>query len=195
MGPNVSSWKELHGSVHTREHGGLEEIRPQVRTWAASADDFGASFDGVRDHVAHALHVLRTNQRPNVGIFVATRPEAKLLRFRHAAAHKLFGDGFLDEQSFHRKTDLPAICVAAPHRGARGHIQIRVAQNQHGVFAAQLQHGGNQIARARFGHVFAGIHAAGEKYFVGASLNQRLADFAAALQHGDQVGGKARVAE
>src|SRR5260370_426656 len=89
----------------------------------------------------------------------------------------------LDEEALDGETNLTAICVAAPNRGARGDVEVRIGEDNHGVFAAKLEHRGNQALGAGFRDAAAGRDTSGEQDFVGISIDQSLPDFAAALHH------------
>ena len=74
--------------------------------------------------------------------------------------------GSFHEKALDRKANLAAIRVTAPDRAARRGVEIGVGEDEHGVFAAEFEHGGNELARAGFGDTAAGGDAAGEDQLV-----------------------------
>src|SRR5258708_17268236 len=128
--------------------------------------------------------MLRPNHGADVGVGVIARAEAKLFRFRDAARSKLIAYRLLDEEALDGKTNLPAIRVAAPNRGACGDVEVRIGEDEHGVFATKLQHRRNQPLGAGFGDAAACCHTSREQDFVWIGIDQRLAHFPTALHDG-----------
>ncbi len=129
--------------------------------------------------------MLRANHGANVGGGVAAGAEAQLFCFRHATRGKFVADGLLDEEPLDGEANLAAICVAAPDSGAGGDVEVGIRENEHGVFAAEFENGGNQALGAGFGNATTSRDASGEQDFVRVGIDQRLADFPAALHDGD----------
>ena len=166
---------------------GSKKFGPRSGRGVAAAENFRAARDGVFDQGAHALDVLRTNQRADVGGGIAARTEAQLFGFFDAEGGEFFADGLLDEDSFDGEADLAAIGVAAPDGAAGGDVEIGVGENDHGVFAAEFEDGGNQVLGAGFGDTASGLDAAGEQNFVGSRVDERLTDSASALNDRYQI--------
>src|ERR1700731_2096474 len=116
----------------------------------AAAKNAGAATYSVFDKVNHALDMLGTNHRANIGAGFFAGTEAQLFRFCYTACGKLIADGLLDEEAFHGKADLAAICVAAPDGGAGGNVEIRIRQDEHSVLATKFQHGWDEAFGAGF---------------------------------------------
>ena len=139
--------------------------------------------------------MFRPNQRANVGRGIAARTEPELFRFFNTEGDKPFHRQLFDKQSLDRKANLSAVRVAAPDSGARGHFQIRICQNDHGIFAAKFEYGGDQPFRAGLSNAPPSSHAACEYDFVRRGIDQRLPDLSSALDDSDKVFGKAGVDE
>src|SRR5262249_33653562 len=140
--------KELHRRVDAGDNRRLEEVGAEIRTCAAAAENASAALRGVVEQIAHALNVLRANQRPHVGCRIPTGAKPQALGFFHTKVGETIGDSLFNENPLDRKTYLSAIGVAAPNGGARSNVKIGVGKNQHGVFAAEFEHARNQVASA-----------------------------------------------
>src|SRR5260370_31710765 len=110
--------------------------------------------------------MLRPDERTDVGRRIASGPEAELFCFFHAEGHKSFRDGLLDEEPLDREANLAAIRVATPDGRTGGHLQVRIRENDHGVFSAKFEHGRNQFLCASLGNPAAGGYASCEYHFV-----------------------------
>ena len=106
--------------------------------------------------------MLRADERADVGGRIGAGTGAQLFRFVHAEADEFFGGGFFDEKPLDGEADLAAIGVRPPYGGAGSGFEIGAGEDDHGVFAAKFEHGGNQVARASFSDTAAGSDAAGE---------------------------------
>src|SRR5262249_3360692 len=118
--------EKLHGIVDAGDDSGLEEAGAEVGTSAASTEDFRAAMSGVFKQIAHALDVLRTDERTDVGGRITAGTQARPLRFLDAELREAIGDGLLDEEALDGKTNLAAIGVAAPNGRARSDFEIGV---------------------------------------------------------------------
>src|SRR5258706_5017305 len=106
--------------------------------------------------------MLRPDERADVGRRIAARTDAQFLRFLHAEGHKSYRDGLLDEEPLDREANLAAIRVAAPDGRAGGHLQVRIRENDHGIFTAKFEHGRNQFLCASLGNPAAAGYASCE---------------------------------
>src|ERR1700731_2473503 len=106
--------------------------------------------------------MVRANHRADVGFGVVPGSKPKLFRFSHAARGKLVAYRLLDKEAFDGQTNLAAIRVAAPNRGACSDVEVGVGEDDHGVFATKLQHRRNQPLRAGFRDASAGRETSGE---------------------------------
>ena len=186
---------QLHRVIHARHDRGLQETRPQVGTAIAARKNFRAPCHRILQLLLHFFELPKADHGPDFRVLVRGRAEPQLFRFLGAHLSKPFGDGLLDVDSFHRNARLPAIHEAAPHSRARSDFEIGIGQDEHGILAAKLEHGRNQLPGASFRDALPGRHAAREENFVGAAINQRCADFPSALQHLHEPGRELRAAE
>ncbi len=135
--------KKFHRGIYAGNDGRLEEIRAKVRARFSAAQDASAPRHRIGNQIAHALHMLRTNQRTNIGCRIASRTEPQFFRFFDAQRKKLFLDGLFHKKPLDGKANLPAIRVAAPNGGARGNFEVRIGKNNHRVLAAKFEHARN----------------------------------------------------
>jgi len=150
-----------------------------------AAENAGATADGVFDEIDHALDMMRTNHRADIGVGVVAGAKAQFFCLRDAASGELIANRLLDEKTLDRKANLAAVRVAAPDGGACGYIKIGIGQDQHSVFAAEFEHSRNQPLGASFSDAASRGNASGEQDFVRISLNERLAHFPSPLHDGD----------
>ena len=92
-------------------------------------------------------------------------PRRNFFVFSTQSCVKRSCDWLFDINALDGKAGLAAIRETAPDGGARGDVEIGIGENDHGVFAAELEHGRNQFRCARFSNVRPGGDAAGEEYF------------------------------
>src|SRR5258708_33368427 len=90
--------KQHHRGIDAGDYCGLEKIGTKIGARMATAQHFRAARDSIVDQVAHALHVLRANERANVCGRIASRAEAELPGFLHAKSSERIGDGLLHEE-------------------------------------------------------------------------------------------------
>jgi len=138
---------------------------------------------------------LRPDERADIGGGIASGAEAEFLSFFHAAIDKCFADGLFDEEAFDGKADLAAIGEAAPDGAVCGDFEVGVGQDEHGVFAAEFENGGDEFFCAGFGDAAPGRDAAREHDFVGSGVDQGLTDFACALDYFHEIVGKTCIDE
>ncbi len=92
-----------------------------------------------------AIYRLRlTDHRPDLVFGIAAGAKLQLLCFCDAELGEFFGDGALHIDALDGEAGLSAIGEAAPDCGARSGAEVGVGQHDHGVFAAEFEHGGNQ---------------------------------------------------
>ncbi len=118
--------KQFHAAIYARDDRGLEKVRAQLRSRIAAAQYVRASRNGIADQLTHALHMLRPDERADVGRRVTSRPETQPFRFFNAERDKFLRRSLLDKQPLHGKADLSTIRVAAPDSRAEGHFQVRI---------------------------------------------------------------------
>src|ERR1700719_1921047 len=151
----------------------------------AAAENVGATADGVFDEVEHALDMLRTDHRTDVSGGVVSGADAQLFGFWHAARGEFIAHGLLDKEPLDGEADLAAICVTAPDGGAGCDVEVGIGKDEHGVFAAEFEHGWDETLGACFTDAAAGCYATCEKDFFWIAFDQRLAHFPAPLHDGD----------
>src|SRR6266567_4608346 len=94
--------KQPHRRIDSRDDCRLEKIGTKIGTRMATAQHFRAARDSIVDQVAHALQVLRPNERADIGGRITSRTEAELPGFLHAKSSERIGDGLLHEEPFDR---------------------------------------------------------------------------------------------
>jgi len=122
-------------------------------------------------------------------------PTRSFFVFFDAERGKFFGDGLLDKNAFDREADLAAVGEAAPNRAAGGDFETGIGEDDHRVFAAEFEDGGDEESRAGFGDAAAGFDTASEADFVGSGVDQSAADFRATLNHRDDIFRESGVSE
>src|SRR6267378_3686827 len=127
--------------------------------------------------------MLRTNERADIRRWVASRPKAKFFSSCDAQGRESFADRFFHKEPLDRQTDLAAIRVAAPHRGAGCDIEVGIGKNDHGVLTAQFENRWNQLLRTRLCNTPPSCHASREEDLVRSGLDQRLTYFPATLNN------------
>src|SRR6266403_4300114 len=107
-----------------------------------------------------------TNQRTHVRRRIAARTKPESFRFFNTKSDESLGCGLLDKQPLYGEADLSTVRIAPPYGSAGGHLQVRIRQNDHGIFAAKFEHGGDQPFCASLGNASTRGHAAREHDFV-----------------------------
>ena len=77
--------------------------------------------------------------------------------------------------ALHREAGLAGVDERAPNRCARGDIQVGIVEHQHGIFASEFQHDGQEARGGSLRDPFAGGDTAGENQFVDFGVEQRRA--------------------
>jgi len=65
----------------------------------SAAENAGATADGIFDEIDHALDMMRTNHRADIGVGVIAGAEAQFLCLRDAAGGKFITYRLLDEKT------------------------------------------------------------------------------------------------
>src|SRR5713226_9885327 len=107
--------------------------------------------------------MVRANQWADIRCGVVTRTETQLFGFFEAERGESLADGLFNKEAFDGEANLTAIRVAAPDGRAGSDVEIGVRKNDHGIFAAEFQHAGDEFFGAGFRDAAAGGDTAGEQ--------------------------------
>ena len=112
--------KKFHRGIYAGDDGRLKEICAKIGAGFSAAQNSRPARYRIVDQIAHALHVLRTNQRTNVGRRIASGTEPQLFRFLDTQRKKLFLDGLVPRKAARQKdTPVRNSCSCPKRRRSR----------------------------------------------------------------------------
>src|SRR6266849_5406719 len=177
---------DVHLVVDVDQHGRLEEEAGQVGAPLAARQHLGAARDRVLHVALDLVDLGREGHGADLDHASLGRALADLLHLLDHLVDEGVVDRCLDVDALDRDADLAGVREPAVHARARGPLQVRVAQHDHRILAAE--HEGHRLEElpAALGDLPAGGDAAGEADHIG-QLDQVLAGLAVAGHHLEDV--------
>src|SRR2546427_10926657 len=172
----------VHVVVDIYQDGRLEVEARQIGAALAPRQHLRAARDGVLHVALDLLDLGREGHGADLDHARVGRALADLADLVHHLPNEGVVHRGLDVDALDRDADLPRVHPAAVDARARGALQVRVAEHDHRVLAAELEGDGLQQLPAALGDLAAGGDAAREADHVGA-LDQVLAGLAVAGHH------------
>src|SRR5215469_11399289 len=173
--------------VNVDDNGRLEEIRSQISASPSACEYFRAATGGVAQLFLDFFKLALPDHRTDFDIEIRGRPDTQLLCFLHAQLDETVCHRLFDVDPLDRKACLTTIREPAPNGGAGGDIEIGIAEHNHRVFAAQLEHRGNKFSGAGLRDSCPRRDASSKENFVRPSIDQRRANMSVALNNLDEI--------